>query len=307
MKIRYTFYFIFLIHTLAMAQNEVHWQQTRSKISIELQNTINGLKGIAGVAVVDLTDGEKFFINADLVFAQGSSIKIPILMEVFKQASEGKFKLTDTRIVQKADKVAGSGILQALGDGTVQLSIKDLAVLMITLSDNTATNMLIDLVGMENVNKTLTALGCTQTKLQRKMIQPQEAAKGNENIATPSEATKIMESIYKGIFVNKQVSEEILSILKKRGETESDLKAGLPPQLRVALKDGALPGVSTEWLLVLLPERPYIIIFMENYELEDESNAVMKKLSKLFYDYFWQKGNATQYGTFVNPDLLKKN
>ena len=290
-----------------MAQSETHWQQTRGKASIELQNTINLLKGVGGVAVVDLLDGEKFFINAELVFAQGSSIKIPILMEVYKQAHEGKFKLTDVKTVQKTDKVGGSGILHALGDGSVQLSIKDLAILMITLSDNTATNMLIDLVGMENVNKTMTALGCPQTKLQRKMIQPQESAKGNENISTPNEAAKIMEILYKGTFINKQVSEEIVAVLKKRGETDSDLKAGLPPNIVTALKDGALNGVSTEWNIILLPERPFVVIFMENYELEDESKEAMKKLGKLFYDYFWRKGNATQYGVFVNPDLLKKN
>jgi beta-lactamase class A len=301
------FFFILLKSTFLMAQNETHWQQTRSKVSIELQNTVNQLKGVAGVAVIDLIDGEKFFINADLVFAQGSAIKIPILMEVFKQASEGKFKLSDTKTVQKTDKAGGSGILQSLGDGTVQLSIRDLATLMVTVSDNTATNMLIDLVGMENVTKTINALGCTQTKLQRKMIQPQESAKGNENIATPNEAAKIMEIIYRNFFINKQVSEDILAMLKKRGEGASDLRAGLPTSVTVALKDGALNGVSTEWALVLMPERPFVMIFMENYELEDESQEAMKKLSKLFYDYFWRKGNASKYGTYVNPDLIKKN
>lgn len=301
---------IFLLLSMTydlMAQDKTLWQQVQSKVYIELQNQVNQLKGVAGVTVLDLTDGEKFFINSDFTFTQASAIKIPILMEVCKQASEGKLKFSDSKIIQKANKVGGSGILNVLGDGTVQLSIKDLATLMTVLSDNTATNMLIDLVGMENVNKTLAQLGCSQTKLQRKMIQPQESAKGNENIATPDEAVKILESIYKGTFVSKQVSDEVLNILKKRGELDSDLKAGLPPNVAVALKDGSVGGVSTEWMLVLLPERPYAIVFMENYEMDDESVVAMKKLSSLFYDYFWRKGNSTKYGTYVSPELLKKN
>ncbi len=307
MKVFIMLSFLLSVTSLVVAQNEAQWQQIKNKVNTELQRTVNLLEGVAGVAVVDLTDGEKFFSNADLVFTQASAIKIPILLEVYKQANEGKFKLTDTKTIQKADKVAGSGILSALGDGSVQLSIKDLATLMIVLSDNTATNMLIDLVGIENVNQTIAAMGCTQTKLQRKMIQPQASAAGKENIATPSEAAKILESIYKGTFVNPQISSEILDILKKRGELESDLKMGLPDNVSVALKDGSLAGVSTEWMLVLLPERPYLIIFMENYELRNESVEAMKKLSALFYDYFWRKGNASKHGTYVNPDLLKKN
>jgi beta-lactamase class A len=291
-----------------MAQNENHWQQIRNKTAKELQALVDQLKGVAGVAVLDLKDREKVGVNTDLVFAQGSSIKIPILMEVFKQANEGKFKLSDVRTVQKTDQIGGSGVLHVLEAGSVQMTIRDLATLMMVLSDNTATNMLIDLVGMENINRTLLGLGFTKTKVQRKMIQPQESAKGNENISSPNEALLILEMLYQGKFISPQISEEIMVILKKRGEYDSsDLKAGLPPHVSVALKDGAVSGVSTEWMIVLLPERPFAIVFMENYELDDESVPVMKAISKLMYEYFWRKGNVTKYGVFVNPSLLKKD
>jgi beta-lactamase class A len=302
----FSFFFCFTYST--MAQNENHWQQIRNKTAKELQALVDQLKGVAGVAVLDLKDREKVGVNTDLVFAQGSSIKIPILMEVFKQANEGKFKLSDVRTVQKTDQIGGSGVLHVLEAGSVQMTIRDLATLMMVLSDNTATNMLIDLVGMENINRTLLGLGFTKTKVQRKMIQPQESAKGNENISSPDEALLILEMLYQGKFISPQISEEIMVILKKRGEYDSsDLKAGLPPHVSVALKDGAVSGVSTEWMIVLLPERPFAIVFMENYELDDESVPVMKAISKLMYEYFWRKGNVTKYGVFVNPSLLKKD
>lgn len=148
-------------------------------------------------------------------------------MEVYKQASEGKFKLTDWRWIDKQQQVGGSGVLQELGDHSSQLSLHDLGVLMIVLSDNTATNMLIDLVGMENVN------------------------------------------------------------------------------IPVAFKPGGIAGASTEGAIVYLKERPYVVVVMENYEMGDEATTAMKEVSRTLYDYFWRLGNATRYGTYVEPALIK--
>ncbi|CUT07419.1 Caspase domain-containing protein, partial [Candidatus Kryptonium thompsonii] len=167
-----------------------------------------------GLAVKNLETGETFFINENLIFPQGSAIKIPILIEVIKQASEGKFKLTDKIKIEKKHQVGGSGVLKEFGDGTSELSIYDLAVLMITVSDNTATNILIDLVGMENVNKTLEKLGLKNTKLQRKMIRPDASARGEENLSTPLEAMKLMEMLYKGEVISKEISNQVIDILK---------------------------------------------------------------------------------------------
>jgi beta-lactamase class A len=238
-----------------------------------------------------------------LLFPQGSAIKIPILMEVYKQASEGKFKLTDLRWVDKQQQVGGSGVLQELGDRTSQLSLRDLGILMIVLSDNTATNMLIDLVGMENVNKTLSSLGLTQTRLQRRMINPAASGKGEENLSTPAEATRIMEILYRGEFLNRQACDEILAILKKpkSGGINSELPANIP----VAFKPGGIAGVSTEWAIVYLKERPYVVVVMENYGIGNEADTAMKEISRRLYDYFWRLGNATRYGTYVEPALIK--
>ncbi|MCG3119636.1 MAG: hypothetical protein ALAOOOJD_02105 [bacterium] len=296
------FVFSLLLISPVGAQPE-NWQLVRDKTAAKLRESGDGVRGTLGYCGLDLTSGERFAFNENFVFPQGSAIKIPILMEVYKQANTGKFKLTDLRWVNKAEQVGGSGVLVELGDHTSQLSIRDLAILMIVLSDNTATNMLIELVGMENVNKTLATLGLTQTRLQRKMISSAASGRGEENLSTPAEAARLMELLYRGEFLNQQVCDEILTILKK--PKSGSIKSGLPSDIPVAFKPGGIPGVSTEWAIVYLKERPYIIVVMENYALGDEATTAMKAISRTLYDYFWRLGNATRYGTYVEPGLIK--
>ncbi len=131
----------------------------KAKTEAQLRDLAGRSSGVTGLAVLDLTNGEQFGVNENCLFPQASAIKIPVLMEVYKQAARGTFKLTDTRRIEKQDKTTGSGVLAFLGDGTVQMNLHDLCVLMIVLSDNTATNILIDLVGMAAVNETLDSLG----------------------------------------------------------------------------------------------------------------------------------------------------
>ena len=255
-----------------------------------------------GVAVKNLETGETFFINENLIFPQGSAIKIPILIEVIKQASEGKFKLTDKIKIEKKHQVGGSGVLKEFGDGTSELSIYDLAVLMITVSDNTATNILIDLVGMENVNKTLEKLGLKNTKLQRKMIRPDASARGEENLSTPLEAMKLMEMLYKGEVISKEISNQVIDILKKR--KEANLNKYLPEDIPIANKPGGIEGVTCEWGIVYLPRHPYVIVVMSNYNLKS-ANETIAQISKIIYEHFWRISLSTKYGTRVPIELLK--
>lgn len=292
---------LFLISpTLAQPEN---WKLVHEKTEARLREIAVGVRGAMGIAALDLTSGERFAVNENLVFPQGSAIKIPILLEVYKQANAGKFQLTDLRWLNKADQVGGSGVLFELGDHTSQLSIRDLAVLMIVLSDNTATNMLIELVGMANVNQTLGALGLKQTRLQRKMLNTAASGRGEENLATPAEAARLMEILYRGEFLNRQVCDEILAILKK--PKSGGINAALPAAIPVAFKPGGIAGVATEWAIVYLKERPYAAVVMENYAIGEEAATAMQEISRTLYDYFWRLGNATRHGTYVDPALIK--
>lgn len=271
----------------------------QEKTEARLREIASEAPGVLGLFATDLTGGARFGINEDNIFPQASAIKIPVLMEVYKQAGEGKFKLSDVRRIEKADKTPGSGILAELGDGTAQMNLHDLCVLMMVLSDNTATNMLIDLTGMANVNRTMESLGFSQTRLQRRMMDMPAAQRGDENLSTPAEAARIMELLYRGEFISRAVCDEILGILKKPKPT--GISSGLPGTVQVAGKPGGMPGVRTEWAIVLLKNRPYILTVMENYGAEQETAATMKTISQTLYDYFLRLSQATPHGVYVTP------
>ena len=258
------------------------------QMQAKLQAIADGVDGTLGLVVEDLAGEHQFAVNAERQFTQASCIKTPILLEVLKQAHEGKLRLTDRRWVDRSNKTAGSGILAELGDHTVELSVEDLCVLMIVLSDNTATNMLIDLIGMENVTATMTEVGCSKTVLHRRMMDTAAAARGEENLSTPADAARILRLLHDGKFVSREVSDRALAILRK--PKSGAIRSTVPLSVPVPFKPGELPGLLTEWALVELPERPYIVVVMGTYNpktsTDDDLDAAMKQVGKEAYKLF---------------------
>lgn len=219
-------------------------------------------------------------------------------MEVFKQAHEGKFSLSDPLAVSSENLVGGTGILKNL-EAPAALSIKNLGILMIALSDNSATNALLDLVGISEINNTLKSLGVKKTLVQRKMMNSAASARGEENLATPAEAAKLLQLLYNGDFVSPEVSQEIIEILKMTDREDSRLAAGIPKHVEIAFKPGFISGVSTEWAIILLEQRPYAVAIMESHKIDGEAEKVMEEASKILLDYYWRIGSASEYGTYV--------
>jgi beta-lactamase class A len=290
----------FFCSTLGAAQPE-NLRIVRANTEARIQEVIRNAKGALGFVAFDLVHGDRFAANEHLVFPQASAIKIPILMEVFRQAASNRLKLSDMLWVEKNTQVGGSGVLFELGDRTSQLSVRDLCVLMILLSDNTATNMLIDRVGMANINIMLNGLGMKETKVQRRMLDPAASARGEENLSTPAEAARIMQLLHDGEFVSRSVSDEIIAILKKPKGEMGAIQAGVPNDIAVAFKPGAISGVNTEWAIVYLPNLQYVLVVMENYGVGNKSTASMTKISQLLFEYYSRVATATKYGTYVAP------
>src|SRR4051812_27913599 len=163
---------VFLLLTSGWSQSstaskqQVLWTKLEGAISEVDQN----LDGVIGVAILDLTSGEKYLLRGDDVFPQASSIKITVLLELYRQAQEGKLKLTDLYTVSQSDLVQDSDIMGGLTPGVSKITLRDLATMMVAVSDNSATNVLIDRVGMDAVNSELDTLGFHQTRLRRKMM-----------------------------------------------------------------------------------------------------------------------------------------
>src|SRR6266404_7830544 len=157
------------------------------KLDATIQSESRNLDGVLGVYVLDLTNGNTISLNADETFPTASTIKIAILAELFRQAQQGKLNLSDSHTLQSSDLVGGSGIAGALTPGVTKLTLRDVAALMISVSDNSMTNVIIDRIGMENVNALLDSLGLTHTRIRRKMMDIKAASDGRENVSTPRE------------------------------------------------------------------------------------------------------------------------
>jgi beta-lactamase class A len=184
----------------AAATDDFLWK----KLDARVNETVEKFDGEMGVAIVDLTDGRAILKNPDHVFPTASSIKIAILLELYHQEQEarggaqGKAKLDDVYIFDPKDLVEDSQIMAGLTAGVTRVTNRDLAQFMIAVSDNAATNVLIDRVGKDNVNAMLRNFGLTKTMLRRKMMDIAAAKRGDENVSTPQEMSRLLEAIYKG-------------------------------------------------------------------------------------------------------------
>lgn len=272
-----------------------HQELLRDQLVQRIEERLSSVDGVVGLWVRDLTDGWTWGRNADGIFPTASAIKIAILAELGRQVEAGRLSLEDPVRLAAADHTGGSGILQYMGDGTMELSLWDLAVFMIQMSDNTATNVLIDRVGMEAVNTFLDGIGLTGTRLRRKMIRPADQAAGRENVSTPEELGRLVEMLWAGELASEEGTREMLDVMAiPKGGT---IPAGLPGGVRVAHKTGSLGGVIVDAGVVLLEGRPYVVSVMGT--LLGDSRAAGATLSDvvgLIHRHMARLERANPYG-----------
>ncbi|HEX3103317.1 MAG TPA: serine hydrolase [Terriglobales bacterium] len=283
------------------AKQQVLWDKLESQV----RDIDRNLDGVMGVAIEDLATGQKFLLHEDEVFPQASSIKITVLAELYHQAqisaggASGKAKLTDPYVINQKDLVQDSDIMSGLTPGVTRVTNRDLATMMIAVSDNSAANVLIDRVGMENVNALLDSLGLAHTRLRRKMMDLKAASEGRENISTPREMMTLLEQIYRGKVLNKEMTDDFLKMLSTH--KYSAVSRDLPEGVRSADKPGELEGVRTDSGIVFAANRPYVISVMTSYlHNEPDGAEAIARISLAAYRLFDRLGRASEYGRVVS-------
>jgi len=274
------------------------------KLSDHVAEIVERFDGVMGVTIVDLTDDRTILKNADQVFPTASSIKIAILLELYHQDQEartgvaGKAKLDDVYTFDPKELVEDSQIMAGLTPGVTRVTNRDLAQFMVAVSDNAAANILIDRVGRENVNAMLRGLGLAKTMLRRKMMDVAAARRGEENIATPQEIVRLLEAIYKGKALNKELTAAFikqLSTLK-----ESYIPRELPAGVHVANKPGNLEGVRTDSGIVFVKNRPFAMSVMTAYDRDERAaEHAINDIALNAYHYFEMRGKTSDYGRIM--------
>jgi beta-lactamase class A len=202
-------------------------------------------------------------------------------------------------VVRKEDIVPGSDIMLGLTPGVTRVTLRDLATFMVAVSDNSATNVLIDRIGMENVNSMLESHGLHTTRLRRKMIDLKAASEGRENVSSPREMMSLLETIYRGKLLNKELTDDYIKMLSTH--KESALLQGLPDDAVAASKPGELEAVRNDSGIIFVKNRPYLLCVMTAYLLDEkEGQAAIRKIARLTYSYFDRVGRASEYGRVVS-------
>lgn len=280
------------------AQSDLLWQ----KLDATVQQVNRDLNGTMGVAILDLTDGRTLLLNPDAVFVQASCIKVTVLAELYlqdQQSAAGKARLSDLYTVNSADLVADSSIMGGLTPGVSRVTNRDLATFMVAVSDNSATNVLIDRVGMQNVDTMLDSLGLTHTRLQRKMMDVKAAQAGRENLSTPRQMMTFFADLYQGKVLDKSHTDDYFKMLAT--PKQSDIPRFIPEGTMIANKPGELAGVRNDIGVVFATNRPFVIVVMTAYlEHERDGNEAIAKIAAAAFEYFDRIGRSSEHGRIVS-------
>ncbi|HUG43151.1 MAG TPA: serine hydrolase, partial [Acidobacteriota bacterium] len=252
-------------------------QQAAAEIPPSVRSIVDRFSGRIYFSARNLKTGELLEHDAGAQVQTASVIKVPLMVEVFAQAREGRLALTDPIVYTESNQAPGAGILQDLSPG-LQITVRDAVVLMIALSDNTATNMLIDRVGVDAVNQRLIQCGFERTFLNRKVFRPDpedlppERARFGLGATTPREMRLLFEKLYRGEIVDAEASHEMMAILRQQRDRDQIPRLLVGPEwtdVEVAHKSGALNRVRNDVGIVFSP-RGDVVLSLFAQESEDQ-------------------------------------
>lgn len=239
-----------------------------------------GEAGTVGVAIVG-PDGEQWQHHGDRRFSAASTVKIPIMIEVYRQIDAGQRALTERHVLREDDKAPGGGVLLHLHAG-LELTLDDLIYLMISISDNTATNMLIRLAGMEAIGRTMGDLGMARSNLSREMRGRPAAAGEPENYATPNDYARAITAILDGTAASPESCAAMQAMLERQQNPRRIARhLSASSALRWGSKTGSISGVTNDVGYVIGPNgRLVIAVYCEHFADQHTGERVIGDIAR---------------------------
>lgn len=272
--------------------------QNLELLETKIDSIFHSIDGDFAIAFKSLDEENiSVFNNEKMIFHAASTMKTPVMIEVYKQAAGKKFALDDSVEIKNEFKsiVDGSTFSMNITDDSGEelykyigkhKTVRELVHEMITVSSNLATNILIDLAGAKNVTETLRTIGANDIQVLRGVEDEKAFNLGLNNVVTAFDLMLIYEHLAKRKFINVEASNEMIEILLQQ-KHKSRIPAKLPPTVKVAHKTGSITGVGHDSGIIFLPDgRKYILILLSK-KVKDEIAAMeaQAEVSKMIYDY----------------------
>jgi beta-lactamase class A len=254
--------------------------------------------GEVAIAVKHLDTGETYYLNADKPMPTASLIKVAVLIEVYLQADEGKLSLKDHVTLREEDKVPGSGLLTTHFSDGATFPLRDAIHLMTAVSDNTATNLILDRVGVANVNKRMEAWGLKETRINAKVfrgsttsVDPERTKRYGLGSTTAREMAILFEELQTGTRLRPALKQAVLGHLR-RNEDKDKFPRLLPSGTVVAHKDGSVSDARTDAGIIHAPTGPVVVVVLTNgnadrrWVTDNAGNMLCARVAQAVYEHY---------------------
>jgi beta-lactamase class A len=278
-------------------------------LEARLEPLAKGHRGKVAIAVKHLGTGETYFRNADEPMPTASLIKLAVMVEVFQQVADGKIKLSDKVTLREEDKVPGSGVLTHYFSAGLTFPLQDAVRLMIAVSDNTATNLVLDKIGIGATAKQMEAWGLPNTKIHAKSFRgsttsvfPERTKRFGLGSTTAREMLTLLEKLNAGKLVSPDASKTMLAILKQCEDKEK-FPRFLPEIVSVAHKTGSVSQARTDAGILSWPGGPVALCVLTNdnadtrWAVDNAGNVICAQIAKEVYEYFQSKAKPPSAST----------
>lgn len=253
------------------------------ELKVLIKDIIDKSHSDVAVVIKRFKDNSIIMINECMIFPSASTIKLLIMARIMKEVKEKKRSLEDKIILRDIDKCDGDGILKEFNEGHI-FTLKEVITLMIILSDNTATNILINIIGMDNINNMGKELNLVNTELRRKMMDSEAVKMGKENVTTAKDLYCILDMIYNRELIDCEYSDLMLDILKRQ-QVKGRLDLYLPEDTLIAHKTGDLDKLEHDVGIVYHPDGNYLIcVLTKNVSTNKYGREIIGEISHQVYN-----------------------